>query len=348
MTSLKHMAAHLFERYPHNPILQARDWPYPVISVFNAAATTVDGETLLLVRVEDRTGMSHLCAARSKDGIQDWRIDPHPTMSAEPDEHPEELWGIEDPRIVWHEELQKWSVTYVAYSEGGPLVSLALTEDFKTFKRLGPVMTPDDKDASLFHRKIDGRWAMIHRPISPGGQAHMWISYSPDLKHWGDHKLLLTARRGGWWDANKIGLCPPPIETKEGWLTLYHGVRNTASGCLYRLGLALLDRDDPTKILRRSDDWVFGPYELYERAGDVHDVVFPCGWVLDERTGRIRLYYGAADTTLALATADINEILDYLTQCPRGSGTEIQTDEEGRRQTIIRETVIIKHTDLKE
>ncbi|RKY27179.1 MAG: glycosidase [Planctomycetota bacterium] len=312
------VSAHLFERYPNNPILQSNDWPYPVNTVFNAGATAVDGETLLLVRVEDRTGMSHLCAARSSDGIKDWRIDPGPTMPALPDEYPEDLYGIEDPRIVWIDEMESWSITYVSFSHGGPLVSLALTKDFKTFVRLGPVMTPDDKDASLFPHRIEGRWAMIHRPISPGGKAHIWISYSPDMKHWGDHQILLRAREGGWWDANKIGLSPPPLKTKEGWLMLYHGVRDTASGSLYRLGLALLDLEDPRKILRRSDEWIFGPYELYERAGDVHDVVFPCGWILDEPIGRIRLYYGAADTTLALATADIDEVLDYVMRCPKG------------------------------
>jgi predicted GH43/DUF377 family glycosyl hydrolase len=126
----------------------------------------------------------------------------------------------------------------------------------------------------------------------------------------------LHARRGAWWDANKIGLSPPPLETPEGWLILYHGVRTTAGGCLYRLGLALLDLEDPGRVLRRSDEWVFAPEMPYERVGDVNGVVFPCGWILDEPSGEIRLYYGGADTCMALATAQLADVLDYLRTCP--------------------------------
>jgi predicted GH43/DUF377 family glycosyl hydrolase len=158
---------------------------------------------------------------------------------------------------------------------------------------------------------------MIHRPVSTGGfGAHIWLSYSPDLKHWGDHHVLLHARRGAWWDANKIGLSCPPLETPSGWLLLYHGVRNTAGGCLYRLGLALIDLEDPTLVHRRSDEWVFAPETPYERQGDVNGVVFPCGWILDKPTGVIRLYYGGADTCLALATARLDDLLAYLEKCP--------------------------------
>jgi predicted GH43/DUF377 family glycosyl hydrolase len=144
----------------------------------------------------------------------------------------------------------------------------------------------------------------------------MWLSFSPDLTHWGDHHILLHARRGAWWDANKIGLSPPPLETPEGWLILYHGVRITAGGCLYRLGLALLDLEDPCRVLRRSDEWIFAPEMPYERQGDVSGVVFPCGWILDKPTGVIRMYYGGADNCLALAMAQLLELLDYLHNCP--------------------------------
>jgi predicted GH43/DUF377 family glycosyl hydrolase len=125
----------------------------------------------------------------------------------------------------------------------------------------------------------------------------------------------MHARRGAWWDANKIGLSPPPLETPEGWLILYHGVRGTAGGCLYRLGLALLDLDDPCRVLRRSDEWIFAPELPYERQGDVNGVVFPCGWILDQPSGEIRLYYGGADTCLALATAQLSDLLSYLGTC---------------------------------
>jgi predicted GH43/DUF377 family glycosyl hydrolase len=305
----------LFHRYEKNPILTARDWPYPANTVFNAGAVRLpSGETLLLVRVEDRRGISHLTAARSKNGLTDWIIDEKPTLLPDPDNYPEEIWGIEDPRITWIEELDKYAVVYTSYSTSGPLVSLALTRDFREFERHGAIMPPEDKDAALFPRRFGGRWALIHRPMSnyPAVKANIWISFSPDLKHWGDHCVLLEARRGAWWDANKIGLSPPPIETSEGWLIIYHGVRVTPAGCLYRLGLALLDLENPRKVIARGDEWVFGPHEPYERTGDVGDVVFPCGVVLDEPSNKVFLYYGAADTSIALATADLTELIDWL------------------------------------
>ena len=132
-----------------------------------------------------------------------------------------------------------------------------------------------------------------------------------------EHQILINSRGGSWWDGSKVGVCAQPLETPEGWLILYHGVRQTASGATYRLGLALLDHDNPLKVLHRSDEWVFGPQEVYEKEGDVQDVVFPCGWVLDKETGRIKMYYGAADTCIALATASLDEILDYIRNCPQ-------------------------------
>lgn len=172
-------------------------------------------------------------------------------------------------------------------------------------------MQPEDKDAALLPRKIGGLWALIHRPVTTLG-AHMWISYSPDLKHWGGHKIILEARRGGWWDANKIGLCSPPIETAKGWLTIYHGVRQTASGSIYRLGLALFDLERPEVCLQRGDSWMFGPEATYERGGDVKDVVFPCGQTIGADGDAINLYYGAADSSMALATGSIRSLLSWL------------------------------------
>ena len=231
----------LLHRHPSNPILTSKDWPYSINSVFNAGATLLDdGSTLLLCRVEERRGLSHLCAARSVNGVDGWQVDPVPTLMPSPEEYPEELWGIEDPRLTYVPELRQYAVVYTSYSRGGPGISLALTKDVHTFERYGAIMSPDDKDAALLPYKIGGFWALIHRPMTALG-AHMWISYSPDLRHWGSHKVMMEARRGAWWDANKIGLCSPPIETARGWLVLYHGVRQTASGCLYRLGLALFD-----------------------------------------------------------------------------------------------------------
>ncbi len=308
----------LFTRYDANPILSRDHWPYPVNSVFNAAAVRLaDGDTLLLCRVEDRRGLSHLTAARSANGIDGWRIDAVPTFPAEPDKYPEEIWGVEDPRITWLPEEKQFAIAYTSFARGGPGVSLALTRDFRSFERYGVIMPPEDKDAALLPRKVGGYWALIHRPMTALG-AHMWISYSPNLRHWGNHKVMLQARRGGWWDANKIGLCSPPIETPKGWLVLYHGVRQTASGSIYRIGLALFDLDQPDVCLQRGDSWIFGPETPYERNGDVKDVVFPCGQTIGADGDTIHLYYGASDSCVALATGSIRELLTWLEENSSG------------------------------
>jgi len=305
----------LFVRHPQNPILSAARWPYHANTVFNPGATLLrDGSTLLLARVEDRRGHSHLTAARSQDGITGWVVDQRPTFLPDPVNFPEELWGVEDPRIVHLPEMDKYSVCYTSYSGNGPLVSMALTDDFRTFDRRGVVMPPEDKDASLFPRRFNGRWVLIHRPVPnfAGAGAHIWLSFSPDLIHWGNSQIVLEARRGAWWDANKIGLSPPPLETPEGWLLMYHGVRVTPSGSIYRLGLALLDLEDPTKVIRRGQSWIMAPEEDYERVGDVPDVVFPCGVTYHPDRDEVYIYYGAADTYIALAVGKMSQLLEWL------------------------------------
>jgi beta-1,2-mannobiose phosphorylase / 1,2-beta-oligomannan phosphorylase len=320
----------LFFRHAANPILTANDWPYSMNSVFNAGATLLpDGNTLLLCRVEDRRGLSHFCVARSANGVDGWIIDREPTLLPDPIRYPEELWGIEDPRITYVPELKQYAVTYTSYSRGGPGVSLALTKDFHAFERLGVIMAPDDKDAALLPRRINGYWALIHRPMTALG-AHIWISYSPDLRHWGEHKLMLEARRGAWWDANRIGMSPPPIETPEGWLMIYHGVRRTPSSSIYRLGLALFGLDKPEKCLNRGDSWMFAPEAEYERRGDVQDVVFPCGYTVAPDGDTINLYYGAADSSIALATGSIRKLLEWLTANGHSEGAE----NRRQRQTV--------------
>jgi predicted GH43/DUF377 family glycosyl hydrolase len=309
---MRHGYPTLLRRHPTNPILTAEDWPYPAHTVFNPGATRLaDGTTLLLCRIEDRRGHSHLCAARSKNGVDGWTIDPKPTMSPDPERYPEELWGIEDPRITFIDELGKFAIAYTAFGKGGPGVGLALTEDFHHFDRYGLIMQPDDKDAALLPHRIDGHFALLHRPMADSG-AHIWISYSPDLQNWGGHKLVLPARKGAWWDANKVGLSPPLIATPRGWLMIYHGVRHTAAGALYRLGLALLAHDKPEHCLARGDAWIFGPEAEYERQGDVGNVAFPCGYTLAPDGDTLNVYYGAADTSIALATASIRELLAWL------------------------------------
>lgn len=313
----------IFTRCRKNPILTVEDWPYRVNTVFNPAAAIVDGKTLLLVRVEDHRGFSHLTVARSENGIDGWEIDSKPTLMPDPVNHPEEIYGIEDPRITYMDELDKWAIVYTAFSDSGPLPALALTEDFRNFDRLGPALPPDNKDAAVFPKRFNGKWAMIHRPAPNfhSLKANIWISFSTDLKEWGGHEILMYAREGGWWDAYKIGLSPQPLRVPDGWLIMYHGVRQTSPKLTYRLGLALLDLTDPRKVLYRSEGYVFGPLEPYERKGDVNDVVFPCGWVLwgDE----LRIYYGGADTNVSMASAKTKDILKFINSCNDMSWNQI-------------------------
>jgi beta-1,4-mannooligosaccharide/beta-1,4-mannosyl-N-acetylglucosamine phosphorylase len=311
---LRQKKAHeLFKRYEGNPILTPESWPYPANAVFNPGAVKLNTEILLLVRVEDMRGFSHLTVARSADGLTNWEIDPAPTLEADPNSR-EEKWGLEDPRIVWLEEQKQFGITYTSFSEGGPVVSLAITKNFRAFARLGALLPPEDKDACLLPRRVKGRFALIHRPIVRG-EAHMWISFSPDLKHWGDHRTLIRTR-SAYWDGHRVGLACQPIETAQGWMIFYHGVRSTTAGQIYRVGLALLDLEEPWRVLRRSDEWVLGPRELYERIGDVSGVVFPTGAIVHKETNQLNLYYGAADSTVAVATANLSDCIDYITSCP--------------------------------
>ena len=304
-----------FKRYEENPILTSKDWPYKAASVFNPGAIKFNDEILLLVRVEDGQGYSHLTIAKSKNGKTNWQIDPTPTLTAEPN-FGEDVFGLEDPRIVWLEERQEYIITCVSFFKGvagePPGISLIATKDFSNFEHLGRQLIPPNKDASLFPKTIKGYYALINRPIVEG-RADIWVSFSKDLNFWGKDRPLILARHRTW-DSDKIGLGPSPIETPEGWLIIYHGTRNTASGSLYRVGLALLDLES-LEVIRRGRDWVFGPKESYERVGDVDDVIFPCGAVVDEKTNELLVYYGAADSVVALATANLDDVLEYLKKC---------------------------------
>jgi predicted GH43/DUF377 family glycosyl hydrolase len=301
----------LFTRYDGNPVLEVSGWPAEVNAVFNPAAVEVGGETLLLVRVEDRTGVSHLGVACSADGLTGWTVEPERALLPDLDSE-EERFGIEDPRITLIGE--EWAIVYTGFSTGGPLVLVATTSDFRSYERLGVVVPPQNKDAALFPDRFNGRHAMLHRPMSGwvGAGAGIWISWSPDLRHWGGHRPLLGPGDAGSWASEKVGLGPPPLLTEAGWLIVYHGVRKTADGSIYRVGLALLDRERPERVLARSADWVFGPEAPYERGGDVGNVVFPCGWILGPDGDTLRVYYGAGDTCVCVTTASVGALLAHL------------------------------------
>jgi predicted GH43/DUF377 family glycosyl hydrolase len=306
----------LFHRHPGNPILTAQDWPYPVNAVFNPAAAAIDGETVLLARVEDLRGISHLTVARSANGVDRWSIDTQPLLAPASDVNSEQ-WGFEDPRVVWVSELDRWVITCTAYGPAGPAVYLATTEDFTKIERHGIVKHPEDKNAALLPHRIDGRWVLLHRPKTElGAHGEILLSRSADLVSWSAPEQVLRPREGAWWDSLRIGIGPPPLLTEHGWLLVYHGVKDTVSGQLYRIGLALLDRDEPTRVLRRLPNWIFAPLAPYERTGDVPNVVFPCGLLHDTTSGEVRLYYGAADDSICLATAQLDDLLDAVLAAP--------------------------------
>jgi predicted GH43/DUF377 family glycosyl hydrolase len=311
-----HFDAELFHREPANPMLGAGDWPYPINSVFNPGAAMHNGDTVLVCRIEDRRGISHLTVARSKDGRSNWVVEGKPLIADDPtDAH--SCWGVEDPRVTYVEELGGYVIAYTAYGPGGPCVALARTEDFLTVESLGIVMPPEDKNASLLPRRINGDYVLFHRPVSVvSARADVWLSKSKDLRSWTTPEPVMQARSGPWWDATRIGMGPPPIETPHGWLAVYHGVKQMVATSIYRVGLVMLDLDDPTKVIRRTPSWVLGPDAEYERVGDVPNVVFPTGLVHDEARDELRMYYGAADLTVAMASARYSEVVDYLVSLP--------------------------------
>ena len=310
--------AELFHRHGGNPILSAEDWPYPVNAVFNPAAANVDDQTVLLARVEDRRGISHLAVARSANGVDSWTIDPQPLLAPD-DAVASELWGFEDPRIVWIDELGRFVITCTAYGPAGPAVFLATTEDFRSVDRHGIIRQPEDKNAALLPYRIDGRWILFHRPKTQfgGGHGEILLSRSNDLVDWSAPEQVLQPRAGAWWDSLRIGLGPPPVRTEHGWLLVYHGVKETVAGQIYRVGLALVDLDEPTRVLHRLPSWVLAPLAAYERNGDVPNVVFPCG-LLQAPDGIVRLYYGAADSSICLATARLDDLLEAVLAAPAG------------------------------
>jgi predicted GH43/DUF377 family glycosyl hydrolase len=297
----------LFVRSDRNPLIKASDMPYQANAVFNAAATDLGDEVLLLLRAESCSGRSHLIAARSRDGVTDWRVDErallHPAQN-----YPYEANGVEDCRITWMQDLKAWALAYTAYSPHGPGVALATTRDFKSVERIGLVFPPDDKNAALFPRKINGLYAILHRPSVGGGS--VWISYSPDLVFWGRSEIVLPARGGPWWDGMRVGAGMPPIETEEGWLLIYHGVKEVAGGPVYRFGAATLDLDVPHRLIARTRRWLMSPQEPYERNGDAANVIFTCGGIV--RGKELWIYYGAADSSICLAKASLEDILTVV------------------------------------
>lgn len=299
----------LFDRIQSNPIFTASDMPFPCQAVCNPAACLIQGETVLLLRAIDLGGHSHLVVARSADGLSDWKVEDPPLLSPGPNAEWYETLGCEDPRITYLPHRGEYIITYVGSSEQGAGVCLAATRDFRSVERLGLVIHPYDKDAALFPRKVRGKYLLLHRP-SAGPLENIWMSESEDLRYWGNPKCVVQEEDKPGWDSGKVGTGPPPIETPGGWLLIFHGVELEETGWLYRVGLVLLDLENPAKIIARLPHWIFGPKADYELRGEKPGIVFPTGAVVQE--GTLRLYYGAADTTVAVATAPMDRLLEAL------------------------------------
>ena len=299
----------MFVRNENNPILSADDLPFPAEAVLNPGVTEFEGDVLLLLRVEDTAGFSSAVVARSKNGVDNWRIEKTPLLQYNLPDLKYETWGCEDPQITYLAEEDRYYIAYTAYSPMGAAVGLARTTDFVDVERVGLVFAPNNKDAALFPEKIGGRWAILHRPDA-GDMEHIWIAFSPDLIHWGEPHCVLPEGSGPAWDAVKVGAGPPPMATDEGWLLLYHGVKAYGGYLVYRVGAALLDRDRPHKVLARTPGSLFKAEELYEQAGLVPNVIFPTGWLL--RGDDLMVYYGAADTTVCLATVKLKDVMGAL------------------------------------
>lgn len=296
----------VFRRWPGNPILTLEDIPYECNTVFNGTVVKKNGQYILLLRVEGQQGYSFFALAKSEDGLH-FEVEPKPALlpSKEGPFALHETHGIEDPRATFLEGT--YYVMYTATGDHGYRIALVRTDDFETFEQVGLVSEPGNKDGVLFPERIKGKYVRLDRPIGMG-TGSIWISYSEDLLSWGESKVLL-APRPGYWDSTRTGASVPPIRTEHGWLELYHGFKMTSSGPIYRAGSALLDLEDPSKVIARCRIPLLSPREDYERVGDIQNVVFACGAVVED-DGEVKMYYGAADTSMCVATAKLSDILD--------------------------------------
>jgi len=294
------------KRHVNNPIITVDDVPFKVNSIFNPGAVKQGDEYILLCRVEMPNGRSSFVMARSNDGYS-FSIDSRPVLT--PEDHKEcyeyVVWGIEDPRI--NKIDHKYYLTYTGYSKYKPMVILSETEDFQSFKIHGPISEPANKDCAIFPEKIGGNYWKLDRPQA-NERNDIWISKSPDLIHWGNYSVLMEPELGTW-EADKIGGSTPPIKTKEGWLMLYHGVRGFGISTIYKLGVVLLDIDNPRKVIGKSKYPILAPEKDYERVGDVGNVVFTNGWIR-ESDDSIKIYYSGADMNICIAETTVDILLD--------------------------------------
>lgn len=306
MRSILHTSRDLLQRWEGNPAITMEDIPFRANTVFNGAPIVAEDGIYLLLRIEGQHGYSFLALARSTDGLN-FSVDEKPVMlpAKEGPFAPFETKGIEDPRVTILEDT--CYVVYTAVGDCGSRIVLAKTSDYVNYERIALISEPGNKDGLLFPRKIRGKYARFDRPIGLG-KGCIWVSYSPDLINWGFSEQVIGPHEG-YWDEYRVGASVTPIETDEGWLEIYHGVKMTSAGPIYRIGAVLLDLEYPSKVIKRTSQPILSPREEYERIGDVGNVCFACGAVMDD-DGQMKIYYGAADTSICVATCTIDQILN--------------------------------------
>lgn len=301
-------------RYKKNPILTKDDVPYTVATVHNAGVVKFNDKYVMLFRSHLQNGRSIIGMAQSRDGYK-FKVEPEPFLTPSTDSKfgEYEEYGVEDVRISRIED--DFLLTYSAYSRHGVRIGLAKTKDFKSVERISMITQSDLRNVVIFPEKINGMYVRLDRPHSEISKWSIWISYSPDLIHWGDSKVIIKPETYHW-DEMKIGPGATPIKTDKGWLNIYHGVFETMAGAVYRLGVALHDLNDPSKILGVSDDWILQPEDPWEITGYVSNVVFTCGAVAED-DGSVKIYWGGADSVMCVGTAKIDELVEMCVKKSR-------------------------------
>jgi len=316
------------KRYGNNPILSAKDVPYPADLIFNAGVTKYEGKYVMIFRndyghtIGGNFAGTNLGLAFSNDGIK-WEVQNKPFFTLE-DIKDDEITRIYDPRLTVIDG--RCHVCFAVDTRHGLRGGIGVTEDFSKLDIIS-MSAPDNRNMVLFPKKINGLYTRLERPLpvySRGGSDRFdtWISKSPDLRYWGDSSLLLAVEDVPFAN-DKTGPAAPPIKTKKGWLTLFHGVdidqsrgkngwENTWKK-RYSAGIMLLDLENPEKIIGMSKEPLLAPETDYEtKDGFRTNVIFPGGMILEE-SGEVKIYYGASDTVECLATAHVDDLLELCT-----------------------------------
>lgn len=298
-------------RASNNPIIP-RDLLENSNSIFNSAVVPFEGKFAGVFRVDDKARRMALHAGFSEDGIH-WNINEEKIVFEQADKSTEEAnkWGYGyDPRVTWIED--RYWVTWCNAYDFKPTIGVGYTFDFKTFYQCENAFLPFNRNGVLFPRKVNDKYLMFSRPSDSGHTpfGDMYISQSPDMKYWGEHRIVMKPKLD--WESTKIGAGPIPIETSEGWLIFYHGVLQSCNGFVYSFSAAILDADEPWKVKYRCENYLINPRETYECVGDVQNVTFPCATLCDADTGRIAIYYGCADTCVSMAFTTVDEVVEYV------------------------------------